>query len=191
MDFYETQKRKSKEEDEYYYSNPSSHDTTQRSLINMDDSSSSSPPPPYTSRTVRTNETTQKSLIKLNGSPSPPPYSSKPLRSNENRNNLTKERRPSYEKAVADGTFNVAPNDNNRFVNEYSEPQKPQPYVQITQRRPPNNDTNRNNVPQQYHTSHSNWELIEDDLVVDNRTKNPNQRGNDSKIKQGKSSVIF
>jgi hypothetical protein len=170
-DFYETQKRKLKEDDdekrrrddEYYYSNQSSHETTQPSLIKLDSSPSSSPPPPY---------------------------SSKILRSNENKNNLINDRRSSYDKAVANGNLHTSSNDNNRSTNEYYESPKPPSYVQVTQRAPLVHDSYRSTV-KQYQLSPSNWESVDDDLMQNSKPISTNQRGNDSKIKQGKSPLIF
>jgi hypothetical protein len=164
VDFFETQKRKLQQEaeeekrrreQEYYLPNQSSHDPIQRPIIKRD--ISSSPPPPYPSLTTRTND---------------------------NKNNFNLERRPSYDKAVTNGTAYELYNNGNRSINQYSQPPN---YTQVIPRATLTNE-------KQNSTYQSNWEPINDQRTSNGKTINninPTPRGNDSKLKQGKSLSVF
>ena len=125
-------------------------------------------------------ETTQRSSVKNDHSPSPP-YPSTAPRSNEVKKPAINERRPSYGEAVNNGTSYGSPSHNNRPTNQQFEPRKPQ----IIHAPPYNNEhyqnNNRHHPPQL-----SNWEPVNDEPISNGKITN--SRTNDSRLKQGKSS---
>jgi len=94
------------------------------------------------------------------------------------------ERRSSYDKAVTNGTAYESYNNGSRSINQYSETAN---YTQVIPRATIMNE-------KQNSTYTSNWEPINDERTANGKpinNINPNPRGSDSKLKQGKSLPVF
>ncbi|CAF2062373.1 unnamed protein product [Rotaria magnacalcarata] len=109
---------------------------------------------------------------------SPPPYSLVATRFNDNRNQLSHERRASYDKAVSNGETYTS--SNNRY-SEAQNLQKPQTHVYIKH-------DNHHQSNGKSTVLASEWDSTNDDLMSNGKTtinNNNSPRGNESKLKQG------
>ena len=163
MDFYENQCRRSKNEEEY---------------------------PSTSTYEVPQSSAGHSSVNLLNGSP-PPPYSQATARPDDRRPTHTIERRSSYDQAVSNGTSDgirsaYDDRDGSRPLDARSPP-KPTGSTQTTRRNAPptENYSYSTGVDQQ----RSSWETTNppagDDLM-NNPKSNTNQRGSNSKLRQGR-----
>lgn len=163
MDFYENQHRRPKNEEEYPYA--ATHEVPQSSIGHA-------------------------SVNLLNGSP-PPPYSKATARPDNRQLTHTVERRSSYDQAVSNGTSDgIRPGYDDRDGSrplDARPPPKPAGSIQTTRRNvpPTENYSNSTRVDQQ----RSSWETTDppaDNDSMNNQKNNTNQRGSNSKLRQGR-----
>lgn len=145
----------------------------------------------YYAQTQPLSDTNQRVLMQRDNSSPPPSYASVTARLNDNKNLINLERRPSYDKAVANGTTYAPLNEGTRRI-EIQQVQNP-PNHTYTNGTTSNSNSNHhyphpmNGKPS---TSKSNWDS-NDDLTPNGKTiTNSNPRGSDSKLKQGKSYIF-